>query len=167
VDSDEDGLEDGDEVLKYNTNPSKADTDGGSADDKVEIERGTNPLNPEDDVILDIEAPVILEGVTFASGSSTLSPESEKMLLQVLNTLNAYPEMRVEIRGYTDNVGSASNNQALSQRRANAVRYWILNKGVSADRVVAKGYGENNPIADNKTKEGRRLNRRIEFSRID
>lgn len=165
-DSDEDGLTDGDEILKYNTNPTKKDTDGGTTDDKVEIERGSNPLNPEDDVVLDIEAPMILDGVTFASGSSELSPESEVMLLRVLNTLNTYPDLKVEITGYTDNVGSASLNAALSQRRANSVRYWILNKGVDANRVVAKGFGEQNPIADNKTKEGRRLNRRIEFSKI-
>ncbi|MCB0732046.1 MAG: OmpA family protein, partial [Ignavibacteriae bacterium] len=158
---------DGDEILKYNTNPNKKDTDGGTTDDYTEISRGTNPLNPEDDVILDIKEPIVLEGVTFATGSSELTPESEKMLLKVLNTLNAYPEMNVEIRGYTDNVGKASSNQALSQRRANSVRYWLLNKGVNQDRVVAKGYGEQNPIADNNTADGRRLNRRIEFVKID
>ncbi|MCB0749843.1 MAG: OmpA family protein [Ignavibacteriae bacterium] len=167
TDTDEDSIPDGDEILKYNTNPNKKDTDGGTTDDYTEISRGTNPLNPEDDVILDIKEPIVLEGVTFATGSSELTPESEKMLLKVLNTLNAYPEMNVEIRGYTDNVGKASSNQALSQRRANSVRYWLLNKGVNQDRVVAKGYGEQNPIADNNTADGRRLNRRIEFVKID
>lgn len=166
-DTDGDGLIDGDEIFKYNTNPLKADTDDGSTNDKEEVNRGTNPLNPEDDVILDISTPVVLEGVTFASGSAELTPESEKMLLRVLNTLNAYPDMKVEIRGYTDNVGKASSNQRLSQRRATAVRYWLLNKGVDPDRVVANGYGEANPIADNTTKEGRRLNRRIEFVKIN
>jgi outer membrane protein OmpA-like peptidoglycan-associated protein len=167
VDSDDDGITDGDEILKYNTNPTKKDTDGGTTDDKAEIERGSNPLNPEDDVILDIGTPIVLEGVTFASGSSTLTPESEIMLLRVLNTLNAYPDLKVEIRGFTDSRGKASSNLNLSQRRANSVRYWILNKGVNPDRVVAKGYGELNPIADNSTKEGRRLNRRIEFSKTN
>ena len=166
-DTDGDNISDGDEVLKYNTNPTKQDTDGGTVLDKVEIDRGSNPLNPEDDIILDMSAPIVLEGVTFATGSSELTPESEKMLLRVLNTLNAYPEMKVEIIGYTDNIGSATNNQRLSQKRANSVRYWILNKGVDPTRVFAKGYGEQNPIADNKTEEGRRLNRRIEFSRIN
>lgn len=167
LDTDEDNISDGDEVLKYNTDPTKQDTDGGTVLDKVEIDRGSNPLNPEDDIILDITAPIILDGVTFATGSAELSPESEKMLSRVLNTLNAYPEMKVEIRGFTDNVGNNNSNQKLSQRRANAVRYWILNKGVEPARVVAKGYGEQNPIADNKTEEGRRLNRRIEFSRVN
>ena len=167
LDTDQDGISDGDEVLKYNTNPTKSDTDGGTVNDNIEISRGSNPLNPEDDVVLDITAPIVLEGVTFATGSSELTPESEKMLLQVLNTLNTYPDIRVEIRGFTDNVGRASSNLALSQRRANSVRYWILNKGIEPNRVIAKGYGSQNPIADNSTKEGRRLNRRIEFSRID
>ena len=167
LDSDEDGISDGDEVLKYNTNPTKTDTDGGSVEDNVEINRGSNPLNPEDDVVLDITAPIVLDGVTFSSGSADLTPESEKMLLRVLNTLNTYPKIRVEIRGFTDNVGKASSNIKLSQLRANSVRYWILNKGIDPNRVIAKGYGSQNPIADNSTDEGKRLNRRIEFSRID
>ncbi|MCB9250397.1 MAG: OmpA family protein [Ignavibacteriales bacterium] len=166
-DTDGDGISDGDEIFKYNTNPSKADTDGGEVNDKIEIDRGTNPLNPEDDIILDIASPVILEGVTFASGSAELTPESEKMLQRVLNTLNAYPNMNVEIRGYTDNVGRASSNLKLSQRRADSVRFWLINKGVNPQRIAANGYGAQNPIADNNTNEGRRLNRRIEFAKTN
>jgi outer membrane protein OmpA-like peptidoglycan-associated protein len=166
-DSDNDGISDGDEVLKYNTNPSQADTDNGTVDDKTEIDRGSNPLNPDDDIILDIKKPMILDGVTFGTGSAELTPESEVMLLRVLNTFNAYPDLKVEIRGFTDNVGRASSNLNLSQKRANSVRYWILKKGIDAERVIAKGYGENNPIADNSTDEGRRLNRRIEFVKIN
>jgi len=166
IDSDNDGITDGDEVLKYNTNPAKEDTDGGTISDEIEIERGTNPLNPEDDIILDVSAPIVLEGVTFTTGSSKLSPQSELILKRVLVTLNVYPDMKVEIGGHTDNVGKASSNLSLSQKRANSVRYWLLNKGINPDRVIAKGYGEQNPIAENKTKEGKRLNRRIEFVRI-
>ncbi len=166
-DTDGDGLTDGDEILKHNTNPLKTDTDRGGTDDKKEIAQGTNPLNPEDDMILDITTPMVLEGVTFATNSAELTPESEKMLMKVLNTLNAYPEMKVEIRGYTDNVGNAASNLQLSQRRADAVRYWIIAKGISPNRVTARGYGEQDPIASNDTKEGRRLNRRIEFVKIN
>ncbi|MEE9432162.1 MAG: OmpA family protein, partial [Melioribacteraceae bacterium] len=166
-DTDEDGLSDGDEVLKYNTKPTIADTDGGGESDKTEVDRGTNPLNPEDDIILDISSPIVLDGVTFATSSSQLTPESERMLIQVLNTLNAHSDLIVEIRGYTDNIGNASSNLQLSQRRANSVRFWIINKGIAANRVSARGYGEQNPIASNSTKEGRRLNRRIEFVKVN
>ncbi len=166
-DTDGDGLPDGEEILKHNTNPTLTDTDGGGESDKKEIEQNTNPLNPEDDIVLDISTPIVLDGVTFATNSAELTPESEKMLMKVLNTLNAYPEIKVEIRGYTDNVGNASSNLQLSQRRANAVRYWIIAKGISPNRVTARGYGEQDPIADNNTKEGRRLNRRIEFVKIN
>ena len=166
-DTDEDGLSDGEEVLQHNTNPLKKDTDGGGESDKKEIDQNTNPLNPEDDIVLDITTPIVLDGVTFATNSAELTPESEKMLMKVLNTLNAYPDIKVEIRGYTDNVGNASSNLQLSQRRANAVRYWIIAKGIAPNRVTARGYGEQDPIADNNTKEGRRLNRRIEFVKIN
>ncbi len=162
-DTDEDGLSDGDEVLKYNTNPTVADTDGGGENDKKEIQQGTNPHNPEDDIIFNMKKPIVLDGVTFETNSAELTPESEKMLMKALNTLNAYPDMKVEIRGYTDNVGSAAYNLQLSQRRADAVRNWLIAKGISPNKITARGYGEQNPIASNYTKEGRRLNRRIEF----
>ncbi len=165
-DTDGDGLSDGMEVLKYFTNPLEKDSDNGSVDDKTEVDRGTNPLNPKDDVVLDMTKPVILKGVTFETGKAEITPESEKILEQALNTLIAYPDMKVEIRGYTDNVGRASSNLKLSQRRANAVRNWLIKKGIDPGRIVAKGYGEANPIADNSTPEGRRLNRRIEFVKI-
>jgi outer membrane protein OmpA-like peptidoglycan-associated protein len=166
-DTDGDGISDGDEIFKYNTNPTKADSDNGTVPDKIEIDRGTNPLNPEDDIVLDLTAPIILEGVTFETGSADLTPESEKMLLRVLNTLNTYHDIKVEVSGYTDNVGSTSSNLKLSQNRANSVRYWLINKGINPERVIARGYGKLNPIADNSTPEGRRLNRRIEFSKLN
>jgi len=168
ADSDGDGLSDGEEVTKYKTNPLAKDTDAGSVDDKTEVNRGTNPLDPKDDVVLKIKAntPIVLRGVTFATGKSDLTPESETVLEKAYNTLIAYPNMKVEIRGYTDNVGRASSNKRLSQRRANSVNDWLVRKGIDANRIQAIGMGESNPIANNKTKEGRRLNRRIEFLKI-
>ncbi len=166
-DTDKDGLSDYDEVMKYKTNPTDKDTDKGTVDDKTEVDRGTNPLNPKDDVILDVSKPIVLEGVTFETGKAEITPESEKVLMKAYNTLLAYPDMKVEIRGYTDNVGSARANKRLSQRRADAVRNWLIAKGISPDRITAVGMGEANPIADNSTPEGRKLNRRIEFVRIN
>jgi outer membrane protein OmpA-like peptidoglycan-associated protein len=169
ADTDGDGLNDGDEVNTYKTNPLVTDTDGGSANDGDEVRRGTNPTNAEDDVVLEIGnvgQSIVLEGIVFASGSANISPESQEILDKAYNTLKAYPDIVVEIRGYTDNTGNRGFNLKLSERRAVAVKNYLVNKGISADRLIAKGYGPENPIADNSTAEGRRKNRRIEFVRV-
>jgi OOP family OmpA-OmpF porin len=79
--------------------------------------------------------------------------------------LSENPDVTVEIQGYTDNTGNKATNQKLSQARADAVRTWLIDKGIAADRLTAKGFGSDNPIAPNSTKEGRAQNRRIEFFR--
>ena len=79
----------------------------------------------------------------------------------------AYPEVKVEIRGYTDSVGSWELNLKLSQRRADSVRTYLVNSGIQDERFLAKGYGEADPIASNKTAGGRAENRRIEFHRMN
>lgn len=168
-DSDGDGLSDKDELYTHKTNPLEFDTDGGTVGDGEEVERGSNPLNAEDDVTLDVAevgAKIVLEGIVFASGKANITPESASILQKALNTLSAYPEMEVEIRGYTDNVGRRSLNQQLSQRRAEAVRTFLVQSGVDPGRIIARGYGPANPIAPNSTREGRAQNRRIEFVRL-
>jgi outer membrane protein OmpA-like peptidoglycan-associated protein len=164
ADSDGDGLSDSEEVLKYKTNPLNKDTDAGTVDDYTEVKRGTDPLDAEDDVVK-IGVPIVLEGITFATGKSDVTPESEQILMKALKTLTTYPEISVEISGHTDNVGSAKSNQKLSQRRADSVKGWLVSKGISADRITAVGYGEDKPRVANDTKENMRLNRRIEFTR--
>ncbi len=171
ADTDGDGLNDGEEVLKYKTDPLKADTDGGSVNDGVEVARGTNPLDPSDDVPkkeeLKVEAgkAIVLEGVVFESGKSVITPSSETVLEQAYNTLAQNPEIAIEIRGYTDNAGKTKANVKLSQSRADAVRAWLLAKGIAAERVTSKGYGPETPVAPNTTPEGKARNRRIEFFR--
>ena len=165
TDTDGDGLSDYEEVMTYKTNPLMSDTDGGTVNDGQEVRRGTDPLNPDDDIVK-IGAPIVLEGITFATGKADITPESEQVLLQALKTLQTHPDISVEIGGYTDNVGSNRSNQKLSQRRADAVKSWLVAKGISADRIKAVGYGEANPRVANDTPEHRRLNRRIEFKRI-
>jgi outer membrane protein OmpA-like peptidoglycan-associated protein len=172
VDTDGDGLNDNDEVTKYKSDPTKADTDGGSVNDGTEVARGTDPLNPADDVPpkkeelkVEVGKAIVLEGIVFATGKSDISPESEANLEKAYNTLEQNPDISVEIRGYTDNVGKKAANMKLSQSRAEAVKAWLVKKGIAADRITAKGFGPDNPIADNKTKEGRAQNRRIEFFR--
>jgi outer membrane protein OmpA-like peptidoglycan-associated protein len=114
-----------------------------------------------------IEEKFILRGVNFESGSAALTPDSYSILDQVVKSLKAYPEVRIEIAGYTDDVGKDDYNLGLSQRRAEAVKQYLANAGINADRVVAKGYGETNPVATNSTPAGRAENRRIEFHRLN
>ena len=164
-DTDGDGLKDGEEVMTYKTDPLNVDTDGGTINDGVEVKRGTNPLDPADDVVK-IGVPVILDGITFATGKSDITPQSENTLRKALKTLQTYSDISVEISGHTDNVGSDASNQKLSERRANAVRDWLVREGINPDRITAVGYGESQPTATNDTPEGRQKNRRIEFKRI-
>jgi len=170
ADTDGDGLKDSDEVMKYATNPLKADTDGGTVDDMTEVTRGSNPLDPADDVPkaavkVAVGASIVMKGVTFESGKAVLSPTSTDSLEKAYLVLSENPDVTVEIQGYTDNAGKKATNMKLSQDRANAVRTWLVNKGIAADRLTAKGFGPENPIAPNTTKEGKALNRRIEFFR--
>ena len=164
ADSDGDGLTDSEEVLTYKTNPLNKDTDGGTVDDGTEVKRGTDPLNAEDDVVK-IGVPIVLEGITFDVNKTTIKPESEATLMKALKTLTTYPEILVEIGGHTDSDGSAKSNYKLSLGRAESVKAWLVSKGIDPSRISTKGYGEDKPIADNKTKEGKAKNRRIEFTR--
>ena len=164
-DTDSDVLKDGEEINMYRTDPLKADTDGGTVNDKVEVDRGTNPLNPEDDVVK-MDVPIVLEGITFETGKADITPESEVVLQSALKTMQTYSDIIVEISGHTDDVGSASSNQSLSQRRADSVRFWLISKGIQPDRIISKGYGEEFPRVPNTSPENKRMNRRIEFKRI-
>lgn len=165
TDTDVDGLNDDKEVMTYKTDPLKSDTDGGTIGDGVEVDRGTDPLDPKDDII-QMDVPIVLEGITFATNKADVTPESEIILQSALKTLQVHKDIVVEISGHTDNVGSNAYNQKLSQRRADAVKAWLVSKGISADRITAVGYGEEHPRVSNDTEDNRRLNRRIEFKRI-
>ncbi len=166
ADSDADGLSDGQEINQHKTDPLVADSDGGSVADGDEVARGTNPMMSGDDVILEIKeagAPIVLDGVVFGSGSSKLSDQSKDILVKALNTMKAYPEMNVEIHGFTDNTGRRQSNVRLSEARAASVKAYLVSQGVAAGRVTARGFGPEKPIAPNSSKEGRQQNRRIEF----
>jgi outer membrane protein OmpA-like peptidoglycan-associated protein len=97
----------------------------------------------------------------FDTGSATLRPESQERLNNLAAELSAYPDSRAKVGGYTDNVGSAAGNLQLSQKRANSVVDELVRKGISSDRLTAEGYGQQDPIADNSTAEGRATNRRV------
>lgn len=118
---------------------------------------------PEAEVIADMSADKLDLAIVFNSGSAEISN-------RYYNRLNAFAKFLIEnnrggeIAGYTDNTGDANANQQLSEKRANAVRNYLVQQGVPAERLTAVGYGEQDPIADNSTAEGRNKNRRIEFN---
>lgn len=104
------------------------------------------------------------ERVYFDTAKTTIKPASFGLLDEIAQVLNQNPQVqKVVIEGHTDNRGGEAPNLKLSQGRANAVRNYLVKKGVAPDRLEAKGYGEARPIADNKTAKGRDENRRVEF----
>ncbi len=109
---------------------------------------------------------VVLNNIFFASGKAKLTKSSETELNNLLKLMNDIPTLKIEVSGHTDNVGSASSNKILSKKRAKAVVDFLIKNGVASDRMVYKGYGFEQPIASNKTKEGRQRNRRTEFKVI-
>ncbi len=115
----------------------------------------------------EIKASFSLEGINFKTGSAELMDESYMIIDKVFNSLEAFPNVKVEIRGHTDNVGAAAANYVLSQDRAQAVKDYLVNRGIDTKRIKVKGMGESEPIASNRTAVGRAKNRRIEFVRIN
>jgi outer membrane protein OmpA-like peptidoglycan-associated protein len=101
--------------------------------------------------------------VFFDFAKADLTAASYPELDRAVRLMKAVPSMKVEIAGYTDSIGSVEYNRDLSEKRANAVRNYLIKKGIASARVAAHGYGMQSPIADNSTEEGRAENRRVEF----
>lgn len=114
-----------------------------------------------------IKGTITLEGVNFETNKAELTAESRPILDDVAVGLSKYPRLRIEVQGHTDAVGSAPYNLTLSQHRAEAVRDYLISKGVSPAELTAVGYGKTKPIADNKTAEGRAKNRRVVLVVLD
>ncbi len=112
---------------------------------------------------IDVGSKIVLNNIFFETGKSILKDESLPELERFYKLLNAYKTITVEISGHTDNTGSNAINEKLSNDRAKAVRDYIVNKGIPAERLKYKGYASSQPVASNSTKEGRQLNRRVEF----
>jgi len=144
--------------------PVDSDGDGVPDDaDKCPDSPADKPVDKDGCTIVS----VVLEGVKFESNSSELTAGSNETLDKVVDKMNEYDQLRIEIQAHSDNMGEAAYNQSLSEKRANSVRDYLVGKGIASGRMVAKGYGESQPIADNNTREGRATNRRVELKVID
>ena len=104
-----------------------------------------------------------LEGVNFDFDKSFIRQEDVSNLDQDVATLKEWGDVKVEVAGHTDSIGTDNYNMGLSLRRANAVRDYLISKGIAAENLSAKGYGESQPVADNQTAAGRFKNRRVEL----
>ncbi len=126
------------------------------------------PKNEEEllsfDVIIQFAMPkkYTLDNVYFETGKALIKPSSYKYIDEMVEYMQLKKNIVIEISGHTDNVGAAATNLKLSQDRAEAVRAYLLKKGIAANRVVAKGYGDTQPIDNNLTDAGRQKNRRTE-----
>ncbi|MCB0686074.1 MAG: OmpA family protein, partial [Saprospiraceae bacterium] len=120
-------------------------------------------LSPTKEEVETIPEPIVLNNVFFATGSAALLDKSTYELNKLVGLLNESPDMKIQIRGHTDDVGNDDDNQILSEARAKAIYNYLLDKGIKAEQMTYVGFGENIPIADNQTPEGRQKNRRTEF----
>jgi OOP family OmpA-OmpF porin len=109
---------------------------------------------------------LVLEGVNFAFNSAKLTTDSYDVLDQVAASLADWSDVRVVVEGYTDSVGDDKYNLGLSDRRAKAVRDYLISKGIKSSRLEWKGYGEADPIASNSTEAGRAQNRRVDLKQL-
>jgi outer membrane protein OmpA-like peptidoglycan-associated protein len=147
-DTDGDGLHDGMDRCPNTAGPVSND--------------GCPEIQKEDKQTLD----VAMRSVQFETGKATLKVESYKILSQIVTIMNKYPDYSLVINGHTDNTGTASNNQVLSENRAKACYEFLIGSGVDPSRLSYTGYGESRPVASNDTLRGRALNRRVEFSLV-
>ncbi len=108
----------------------------------------------------------VFGNIAFDSGTSRLRPESDPLLVPVLNSLTNHPEIEIQVRAYTDNSGDFNAAMELTQDRAESIKIWLVSRGVSASRISTQGYGPHNPLMPNDTPEHRLMNHRIEIVRM-
>jgi outer membrane protein OmpA-like peptidoglycan-associated protein len=177
-DSDRDGVPDGLDLeaatmagVLVDASGRSVDRDGDGVFDGLDVCPDTPQGTPVDatgcpQLFSGEKAALVLEGVTFETGSDVLTAESRGVLDRVVASLAANPDVRVEVGGHTDSQGSASFNERLSLQRAQAVMRYLVAQGIAEDRLEAKGYGPAEPITSNETAEGRARNRRVELERL-
>jgi OOP family OmpA-OmpF porin len=170
VDSDGDGVPDGADRCPgtpsgahVNAAGCELDADADGVIDRLDKCPGTKAGVRVDGVGCEIADVIILKGVNFANNSARLTSDSLPVLDAAAETLSKRANVSTEIAGYTDDRGSEEHNHVLSQRRADAVKDYLVSKGVAPSQLSSRGYGEESPIANNKTASGRAANRRVEM----
>ena len=154
-DNDNDGILDADDQCPMEPETVNGVDDDDGCPDLVRVDRETRQIR-------------ILEPVYFATNSDRIQRRSFAMLDEMASILGAQPDLgRVSIDGHTDSRGRDRHNLQLSERRAQSVMRYLVEKGIPAERVEAHGYGEERPIAPNDTRDGRAQNRRVEFRLVD
>jgi outer membrane protein OmpA-like peptidoglycan-associated protein len=152
VDNDGDGILD-----RFDKCPNEPETKN-----NFEDEDGCYDEKPQP--VIKVEAPkeiILKAGTTFEIGKAELNPSSYYELDKIVEVMKEHPDSRWRIEGHTDNTGSAKKNKQLSLERANAVAFYFINNGISRSRLEVLGLGKDYPVADNKTAEGKALNRRV------
>jgi len=171
-DSDGDGINDEEDkcpkvagLARYNGCPIP-DTDGDGLNDEVDKcpkDKGSAANNGCPLLEELTEYKFDFRKVQFVTGSAALTKVAKAELDKASKIMTEHPDIKVSVEGHTDNTGRAASNQTLSEKRAAAVKAYIVAKGVAADRLQAKGFGSTKPVANNKTLAGRALNRRVEY----
>ena len=144
--------------------PTASDSDGDDVEDLLDLCPETEADIAVNSLGCEKSKPLILEGVSFKSGSSTLTENSKEILDQYADILNKHPSQKINIVGHTDRTGSKRLNLELSKRRAESVGAYFVDREINKDRIDTEGQGESKPIASNETKKGRLKNRRVELN---
>jgi outer membrane protein OmpA-like peptidoglycan-associated protein len=175
VDSDNDGISDGADKCADTVTGVQVDQQGCEKDDdqdglvnRLDLCPDTVSGSAPDTAGCSAEqSTVILEGVTFQLGTSELTENAQSSLKHAANILQINPDISMEIAGHTDSIGDPDANLSLSTTRAQAVLNYLVSQGVAENRLQAKGYGSNEPIAENTNDAGRAMNRRVELRKIE
>mgnify|MGYP000094000954 CR=1 FL=1 len=176
-DADGDGVRDGDDQCVNEAGPAEnngcpwPDRDGDSVldkDDQCPDVAGTVANNGCPEVTEEVQKQLndYARTILFDTGKASIKAESTTVMVDIIQILNEYPNAKFTVEGHTDSVGSAKLNQSLSEKRANSVRDFLIDKGIGAGRLTAIGYGEDKPIATNNTRAGRAQNRRVEINLV-
>ena len=176
-DTDGDGIADKDDKCPDVAGPAEnggcpwPDTDGDGVLDKDDLcpevaGPASNKGCPEPDEKEQKQLNQYAKTILFDNGKATIKFESAEILNQIINVLKKYPNSRFRIEGHTDSTGRRAKNIELSQNRADAVKVYLIQGGIASNRLESVGYGPDKPIASNKNKKGRALNRRVEINLI-